>query len=79
MYAHHHARVHGENAREKITVIDRDFPGGPGAKMPRSQTGGLGSILDQGTRSHVWQLRVHMPQLKTTHAAAKTWDRQIDK
>ena len=26
--------------------------------------GGLGSISAQGTRSHMLQLRVHMPQLK---------------
>ena len=34
--------------------------------------GGLVSIPGQGTRSHLQQLRVHMPQLKTLHAATKT-------
>ena len=30
-----------------------------------------GSIPGQGTRSHILQLRVHMPQLKISSAAAK--------
>ena len=42
-----------------------DFPGGPVAKTPGSNSGGPGSILGQGTRSH-------MPPLKVPHAAAKT-------
>ena len=33
--------------------------------------GGLGSIPGQGARSHMLQLRVCMPQLKTLHAATK--------
>ena len=40
---------------------------------------GLGSILGQGTRSHMWQLGVHMPQLKISHAATKTQPSQINK
>ena len=44
------------------------------------------SIPHQGTRSHMLQLRIHMPQLKIPHAtmrskilcaAAKTWHSQI--
>ena len=31
-----------------------------------------GSIPGPGTRSHILQLRVHMPQLKLTHTTAKT-------
>ena len=33
--------------------------------------GGPGSIPGQGTRSHILQLRVRMPQLKIPHAATK--------
>ena len=33
--------------------------------------GGLGSIPDQVTRSHMQQSRVHTPQLKTPHAAPR--------
>ena len=39
--------------------------------------GGLGSIPGQGTRSHILQLRVRMPQLKILHAATKTQHSQI--
>ena len=41
-----------------------------------ANVGGLGLILGQGTRSHMLQLRVHMPQLKILHATTKT---QINK
>ena len=34
-------------------------------------TGGPGSILSQGTRFHMAQLRASMPQLNTLHAATK--------
>ena len=33
----------------------------------------------QETRSHMWQIRVHMPQLKTAHADTKTQRSQITK
>ncbi|TEA22649.1 hypothetical protein DBR06_SOUSAS14710042, partial [Sousa chinensis] len=33
--------------------------------------GGPGAIPGQGTRSHMLQLRVHVPQLKLPHAATK--------
>ena len=36
-----------------------DFPGGPVAKTLLPMQGGLGSVSDQGTRSHMPQLRVH--------------------
>ena len=48
-----------------------DFPDGPVAKTPCSQCRGPGSIPGQGTRSHMPQLRVCMPQLKSPHAATK--------
>ena len=35
------------------------------------RAGGLGSIPDQGTRPHVLQLTVHMPQLNKTYTAIK--------
>ena len=43
--------------------------------------GGPGSILGQGTTSHMSQLRVHVPQLRILHAAMKIKDRlsQINK
>ena len=34
--------------------------------------GGPGSIPGQGTRFHVLQLRVHMPELKIPHTANKS-------
>ena len=40
--------------------------------------GGLGKIPSQGTRSHMLQLRVRMPQLKMLHAATKTWSSKIN-
>ena len=40
---------------------------------------GLGSILGQGARSHMLQLRARMPQLKVLHAATKTQCSQINK
>ena len=43
------------------------------------KAGGLDLILGQGTRSHMLQLRVHMPQLKIPHAATKTRHSQINK
>ena len=39
----------------------RDFPGGPVVKTPTPNTGGLGSITDHRTRSHVPQLTPGQP------------------
>ena len=44
--------------------IPGDFPGGLAAKTPHSQYRGLGIIPGQGTRPHMPQLRVRMPQLR---------------
>ena len=41
-----------------------NFPGGPGATTLCSQCRGPGLIPGQGTRSHIWQLRVQTPQIK---------------
>ena len=41
--------------------------------------GGLGSILGQGTRSYMPQLRLHMPKLKISHVATKTQYSQINR
>ena len=51
----------------------RDFPGGGAgeAKTLRSQCKGPGLIPGQGTRSHMSQLRVCMPHLKTLCAPTK--------
>lgn len=57
-------RVQG--SRVKNTGFVR-FPGGLGAKIPRSQCGGVpGSIPGQGTISQVWKLKVCMSQLEIT-------------
>ena len=36
-----------------------DFPGGPVAKTPAPNAGGLGSIPVQGTKSHLLQLKLN--------------------
>ena len=56
----------------------QDFPGGPVTKTPCSQHRGLGVIPRQGTRFHMPQPRVCMPQLKIPHAATKPWCSQIN-
>ena len=38
-------------------------------RLCANNAGGLGSILGQGTISHMLQLRVCMPQLKIPHTA----------
>ena len=38
----------------------------------------LGSIPSQGTRSHMVQPRIRMPQLKILSATTKTWHSQIN-
>ena len=40
----------------------RDFPGGPVVKTPHTNAGGTGLIPGQGSKSHMWQTRVCMPQ-----------------
>ena len=47
-----------------------DFPGGQWLRFHAPNAGGLGSIPDQGTRSYMLQLRVHMLQ-KILPAAVK--------
>ena len=47
-------------------------------KLQVSNAGDPGSIPGQGTRSHMQQLRVHVLQLKISHAATKTWRSQIN-
>ena len=50
---------------------ERSTTGGPVVKTLHSQCRGLGLIPSQGTRSHMLQLRVCMPQLKTRVAKKK--------
>ena len=47
-----------------------------GLRTPNA--GGPGSTPGQGTRSHVPQLRVHMPQLRSPPAATNTQCDQIN-
>ena len=48
-------------------------------RLHASNTGGLGLIPGQETRSHMKQPGVHMPQLKNNlHAATKTQPSQIN-
>ena len=47
-------------------------------RLHTPNAGGPGLIPGQGTRSHMWQLRVLMPQLKILCAITKTWCSQIN-
>ncbi|TEA37056.1 hypothetical protein DBR06_SOUSAS210217, partial [Sousa chinensis] len=40
-------------------------------RLHNPNAGGPSSIPGQGTRSHMLQLRVHIPQLKIPHATPK--------
>ena len=42
-------------------LVRRDFPGGLVLRLHAPIAGGLGSVPDQGTRSHMLQLKVLMP------------------
>ena len=73
------------NMFAKLILIkkgSKDFSGGPVADsvLPK-QRACLGSICGQGTRPHMLQPRVYMPQwkLKLPHAATKTQHSQINK
>ena len=62
-------------AQDQEVNKDWDFPSGPVAKRLWTPSArGPGSILGQGTRSQMGQLRVHMPQLKIPHAELKIKD-----
>ena len=56
----------GVNSRERRKELlekgEQDLPGGPVAKTPCSRAEALGSISGQGTRSHMLQQRVRLPQ-----------------
>ena len=58
--------------------IDRNFLMVQWLRLQAPNVGGLDSIPSQGTRSHMLQPRVHMPQLKIPHATNKTWCIQIN-
>ena len=45
-------------------LVRRDFPGGLVLRLHAPIAGGLGSVPDQGTRSHMLQLKVLMPLLR---------------
>ena len=58
---------------KQMTIMKRgNFPGGPVAKTLHSQKGDPGLTPGQGTRSHMPQLRVCMPQLRPGAARRMT-------
>jgi len=63
--------------RDLVTEQQQQQKGGPMVKWLRfynPNSGSPGSIPGQGTRSHMPQLRVRMPQVKISHAATKIKD-----
>ena len=48
-----------------------DLPGGHWLRLHAHNAGAPGSIPDQGTRSHMLQLRAHVPKPKIPHAATR--------
>lgn len=60
-------------------MCQQDFPGGLVAEICTPNARGPGSNPGQGKRSHVLQLRVHMPQgrWKILCVTTKTWQNQI--
>ena len=61
----------------ELRKVVRDFPDGLVAKTPPI-AGDPGSIPGWGTRFHLLQLRVRMPQLKVLHATYNTWCSQVN-
>ena len=57
--------------RKKVT---QGLPWWSGSILRAPSAGVLGSIPGQGNRSHILQLRVHMPQLRISQAAVKVED-----
>ena len=55
--------------------MHKDFAGSPVVKTLHSQSRGLGLVPDQGTRSHILQLRA----MKIPHATAKNQLSQMKK
>ena len=74
-------KIHKESSLKEDLVGEgeRNFPGGSVAKTLCFECKGLGSIPGQGTRSHMPQTGVCMPQLKIPRIAAKTWHSQRNK
>ena len=62
------------NERIGNLIRSQRFPGGQGLRLYTPNAGGLGSIPGQGSRSHMPQLRAHMPKLKILHATMKFKD-----
>ena len=65
-------------ALKKKILIYQDCPGGTVAKTPCFQCRGPGLIPGEGTRFHMSQLRVHMPQQKIPRAPSKAQCSQIN-
>ena len=58
---------------KNLTVLHRNIKYW-GLRLHNPDAGGSDSIPGQGTRSHMLQPRIHMPQLKMLHAATKMED-----
>ena len=69
-----HLPALGKMQQAGIPVNSCDFPGSPAAETLCVQSRGPGLIPSQGTRSHMPQLRVHMPPLKILYAVMKIED-----
>ena len=50
------------------SIINRDFPGGSMLRLHAPNAGGQGSIPGHEARSYIWQLRVHMSELRPGRA-----------
>ena len=67
-------RVQAEILQGALKKADMGFPGGPWIRFCAAKAGGPGSIPAQGTRSHMLQGRVRLPQLKILNVATKIKD-----
>ena len=49
--------THSTSIKKFVLLKNKDFPGVPVARLHTPHSRGQGSITDQGTRSHMLQLR----------------------
>ena len=64
-------RLSGWPEHAQLSRSRGDFPGGLVAKTPGSQSRAPGLMPSQGTRCHMLQRRVQMPQPKISNTAMK--------
>ena len=62
-----------------VKTLGSQRRGGGGGLVAKLSAGGLGSVLGQGTRSHMLQPRVHTRKLKISKTAAEAQSSQIKK